>query len=370
MCIGDIEIHGQLGAGQFIHIAGTELRRVQGRELCSEIVAWVRGDKVLARRRLVCVPHSVDLRLREVSAGRIALSVNGLKTGWRLRFGAGKYEVESESQNGHAELNLYTPGKSPGIVRLRLSEPATGRALELQASWPARSGMIVDPFGVRLERNEPISVEALQGWRALVPEGMSGDLLLQLTGSRAVSLPIAGEVAVASHMPSIQAMLAQGGSDAQVNLSLVVAGQEGPRLEIRRYHDDAIIKDGRLLMGLKRDDPVQFETGIAVHLRGKRHAILRAVNLSDAERVGPIETSASVDLSKHLQQARGAWLVQCKLDSRVQRTVVWHPQSFGEYSRQQRVDEFAERWLELLDASQNPDWDRLWQLMSAVGGGW
>ena len=364
---GNIEIHGQLEAGHFAQIPESELRRVQGRELCSEIVEWMRKDEILASLRLVHLPKSVNLILHEVSSGRIALSADGLATGWRIKLSAGDIEAAGELQNGATELTLDTPGTAPGLVRLRLSEPATGRALELQAAWPARSGMIVGPDGVRLERNQPISVKALQGWRAVTPDGRSGDLQLQFTGSRAVSLPIAGQVSIASHLPSIQSMLAQRGPDSQVNLSLVVSGREGPRLEIRRYHDNAVIEDDILRTGLDRDVPQTPETVLSSRLNEARRAIIRAVNLRDSDRFGPIETTASVDLASHLEKSRGSWLVQSTLEGRVQRPVVWNPQSQAKPTRQERVDVYAQHWHELSTAPQDPEWDRVWQLISAVG---
>ena len=363
---GDVDIHGQMGAALSTRVAGRELRHMQGRHLCSEIVEWVRADEVLARLRVVRVPQTVILSLREEASGRIALSASGLETGWRLRFSAGEHETKGELQDGAVELKLETPGRAPGLVRLRLSEPATGRTLELQAVWPAKTGMILDPGGVRLNRNHRISVEALQGWRILTPEGMPGDLQLQLRGHPPVSLPIAGEVPLASNLPLIQAMLAQGGPDAQINLSLVVSGREGPRLEIRRYQDIAVVEDNMLRMGLDRDEPVRSETALASQLNKARRAILRAVDLSDSSRVGPIETGASVDLRDHLGQSGGPWLVQSTLEGRVQRAAVWNPRTLGKVSREDRIDAYAEQWRNLVDAPEDPDWDRSWQLISAV----
>lgn len=366
---GSIEVHGRLEAGRFTHIPESELRRVAGRNLCSEIIEWVGNDEILARLRVVRVPQSLNFALQEVSAGRIALSAEGLPPGWRLRLGAGESESEAENggQAGATEVTLDTQGAAPGLVRLRLSEPATGRALELHAAWPARSGMIVGPDGTRLNRNQPISVTALQGWRALAPEGMPGDLQLQLTGSRPVSLPVAGEDSIASRLPVIEAMLAQGDPDSQVNLSLVVSGREGPRLEIRRYHDKAVVEDGLLQTGLDRDSDEAPETVLAVRLNEVRRAIIRAVNLGDFGRIGPIETSASVDLAGHLEQSRGSWLVRPTLEGRVQRPVVWAPQPHTKQSRQERVDGYAQQWRELVAAPQDADWERMLRLISAVG---
>ncbi len=364
---GDIDIHGQIGVDRSIRVAGSQLRSVQGRDLCSEIVEWTQGDEALARLRLVRVSQSISLNLQEVSAGRIELSACGLDTGWRLRLRAGEYQAMSEVQDGTVELTLDTPGRAPGLVQLRLSEPISGRTLELQTAWPARSGMIVDPEGTRLERSRPISVQALQGWRALTPDGVTGDLQLQLRGHPPVSLPTAGEVPIASHMPSIQAMLAQGGADAQVNLSLVVSGREGPRLEIRRYHDYAVIDDSTLRTGLDRNELAKFETVLAFRLNEARRAVLHAVDLSDSRQVGPIETGASVDLANHLERSAGPWLIQSTLEGRVQRAAVWNTRADGKVTREERIDAYAEKWRNLVDVPQDPDWDRLWQLISAVG---
>lgn len=364
---GDIGIHGQIGAGRSIRIAESQLRCVQGRNLCSEIVEWIRGDESLAHLRLVRVPQSASLDLQEVSAGRIALSARGLDWGWRLRLRAGEYQAMSEVQDGTTELTLDTPGRAPGLIQLRISEPVTGRMLELQAAWPARSGMIVDPDGTRLERNHPVSVQALQGWRALTPDGVPGDLQLQLMGHPPVSLPIAGEVAIASHMPSIQAMLAQGGADAQVNLSLVVSGQEGPRLEVRRYHDYAVVDDGMLRTGLDRNEPAKHESVLDLQLNEARSAVLHAVDLSDSRQVGPIETGASVDLGDHLERSAGPWLIQSTLEGRVQRAAVWITRADGKITREERIDAYAEKWRTLVGVPKDPDWDQLWQLISLVG---
>ncbi len=362
---GNLEVHGRLEAGRFTHIPESELRHVEGSNLCSEIIEWVRNDEILARLRVVHVPQSLSLALQEVSAGRIALSAEGLPPSWRLKLGAG--ESESEGRPGATEVTIDTQGAPPGLVRLRLSEPATGRMLELHAAWPARSGMIVGPDGTRLNRNQPISVTALQGWRALAPEGMPGDLQLQLTGSRPISLRVVGEDSIASRLPVIEAMLAQGNPDSQVNLILVVSGRESPRLEIRRYHDKAIVEEGRLRTGLDRSSDQAPETVLAVRLNEARRAIICAINLRDFDRIGPIETSASVDLADHLEQSRGSWLVRSTLEGRVQRVVVWDPQTHAKRSRQERIGAYAQHWCELAEAPQDPDWDRMWDLISAVG---
>ena len=363
---GDVDIHGQIGVTRSHRVVGSEIRRIQGHDLCSEIVTWMRGDEVLARLRLVRVPQSVKLRLREVDAGRIALSADGLDASWRVRLGSGEHEVFGEVRDGAVNLTLETPRAAPGLVRLRLSELSTGRTLELQAVWPARFGMVMDPDGARLERNQAISVDALQGWRLLTPEGMRGDLQFQLSGFRPVSVPIGGEMPIASYLPSIKAMLAQGGPDAQVNLSLVVSGREGHRLEVRRYHDIAVVEHDVLRMGLGRDEAVKTETALGAALTETLSAIVRGVDLCDLSRIGPVQASGSVSLEGQLKLSGGPWLLQSTLEGRTQRAAIWDPRASGTISREGRTDAYAKEWQLLVAAPEDSGWDRSWQLISAV----
>ncbi len=165
---GDVAIHGQIGTGFPRQIPEPELRRIKGRALGAEVVEWVKEDETLARIRLIRFPTSIHLGLREEAAGQLAFTADGLEPNWQLKLNAGEHEATGEQKDRTVRLMLETSGRTPGLVRLRLSEPATGRALELQTAWPARTGMLLDPKGVRLDQKQPVSVEALKGWRALV----------------------------------------------------------------------------------------------------------------------------------------------------------------------------------------------------------
>ncbi len=359
---GDVFIRGQIGAGPQQQVPPRQLRLSEGRELGSEIVEWIKKDDTIAQIRLVCLPATVRFALREAGPGRVVLDVQGLETGWHLRLGAG--ETWASLEDGSSRLELKTPGRTPGRVRLRLSDPEAGRVLELQASWPARSGVILDPDGARLERNQPLSVDALRGWRAITPDGVSGDLQLHLRKYRPVSLPWAGETPLAGQAPLIEAMLAQE-PDAQVNLSLVVHGQESPRLEIRRYHDQAAVVEDALCAGFVRDMPVPADAPLS----GSGRLSVFAVDLSSADAKPLVESGASIDLRERLGDAAGPWLVQARFDDRVQRAVFWSPQAAPETTRDQRIKSYAEQWNELVAVPDDPEWDRSWGLIRAVRQG-
>ena len=367
--LGEVTFYGQVGASVLRRVPEVELRRAPARSLGGEIVEWVQKDEILARFWLVRLPAAARFDLREDAPGRVTLTAEGLQRGWRLRLGAGEAEERGEAEDGNARLTLETPGMAPGIVQLRLSEPETGAALLLQAAWPARMGMIFDPQGAWLIQNQPISIEALHGWRAFVPEGARGDIQLQLMGHRAVSLPLAGEVSLASNMPSIRAMLAQGGPDAQVNLCLVVGGQESYRLEVRRYHDQAVMENGVLRAGFRRDERFWPETDLAAQLSKTRRLTIHAVNLNEPERIERIETGASVELGEHLADLGGPWVIQSRLESRVQRAIVWNPHAPPQSSRQDRVEAYVQEWRRMVSTPENTDWDRLWRLIVVVGQG-
>ena len=371
---GEVNYYGQLGYGQLGAstsrlVSSRELRRSPGRLLGSEIVEWVRNDEVLARLRLVGLPVTVCFKLWEDAPGRVVFTAEGLEYGWRARLQAGEAEAGGVAEDGTVHLTLETPGVAPGLVHLRLSDLTTGAALKLQASWPVQKGMILDPEGMRLDQNKPIAVESLYGWRVTASEKRRCDLELHLTDQRAISLPIAGEGSLAAHLLLIRAMLAQGGPDAQLNLRLVVDGQESNRLEIRRYHHQAVVDDGVLRAGLGRDEPITPETPLATQLNRRRKLMFHAVNMNRPEQVKTIEATASVDLREFLGEQEDPWLIQSWLEGQAQRAVVWPPGSVWRTSRDDRIKAYAQEWERLVSAPEDQEWNRLWRLIRAAGQG-
>ena len=366
---GQMTFFGQHGASRLRHIPERELRRSRGRFLYGELVEWVSEDEVLATIRLVRLPKTARLAVREDAPSRVTFEAEGLESGWRVGLAAGGTEQWGDLNDGSVRLTLDAPGMAPGLVCLRLSDPATGASLELQTPWPARRGMILDPEGVRLDRNQPISVGALHGWRVVAPQGAHGDFQLRLKEQSAISLPVAGEASLTGHLPLIQAMLAQGGPDAQVNLRLVVGGDEGHRLEVRRYHDRAVVEDGVLRAGLGRDRPITSETALAAQFRKFRRLAIHAVDMSSPERIETIEAADSPDLRTLLGDEGGPWMIHPRLEGRVQRAVVWIPDPVPQTSRDDRIKTLAEEWRRLVSAPEDSEWDRLWQLISNVRQG-
>ena len=366
--LGDLTFYGQVGASELRRIPEAELQRTPTRSLCGEIVEWTQKDETLARIRLIRLPAALRFELREDAPGSVIFMAEGLLNGWRVNLSAGKVETRGEVTDGAVQLTLKTPGIPPGIVQLRLSEPKTGEALILQAAWPAGTGIILDPDAERLIQNQPISVKALFGWRALVPIGVRGQINLQLQRHHAVSFPLAGEVSLASYIPLIQAMLAQGEPDAQVNLSLVVGGQESDRLEVRRYHDKAVIKNGVLRAGFGRDEQIRPEKGLAVQLSKILSLTVHAVNLNEPERITEFESGASVEIREQLANSTDPWMIQSRLKNRVQRAVTWNSQTPA-LTRDGRVGAYVQEWQQMVSDPENTEWDRLWRLIVATRQG-
>lgn len=238
--LGTPRIFGEIGSSGLAPIADRALRpgSSASRRLGQKVVEWVDRGDVLARARFVFLPSAALLAMTEIVPGQVRLTASGLPRGLQLTLRAGTAEARMTLATGAGELILTTTSAPAGQMTLRLTDIDAGTALELVAPWPARAGLILDPDGQRLERDQPIAAEALRGWRGVAPEGARGDLELRLTGhQQVVALPVAGEVPLHQYVPLIRALLAQGGPDAQVNLNLVVNGQGGRRLEIRRYHD-------------------------------------------------------------------------------------------------------------------------------------
>ena len=366
---GKVSFFGQIGAAPAARIALTEIRRSPGRMLCSEIVEWIREDETLARISVVGLPSETVFRLREQGPGCVVLDGEGLSERWVVRVRAGDHEAAGKPVGRGISLTLETRGAAPGIVHLTLAEPSTGRRLELESVWPTGSGMILDPDGMRLSTRRGVSVEGLYGWRAIVPEQTGGDLHLNVTGHRVFWLPLPGETPLASKIPIIRAMLAQGGPDSQVVLSLFAGGRESQRLEVRRYDGRAIVRDGTLSVGPDREQAVDPDMSAAATAdgNGEHGTVLHAVDLEGTREIGPVETSVPVSLDEVVGMSGGPWLIQCRREGKLQRAAVWNPLGLPGSTRAYRIGAYAELWERLMSQAADPEWDRLGRLVLSVG---
>ncbi len=366
---GDVEFHGQIGAAPVARLPDRALRRTAGRTLCSEVVEWVRDGEALAHCRLVRLPEAVGFALEETDPGEVTLTGTGIDPKWNVRLHAGIEETGGTRTGTTVRLTLRISGRSPGVVRLRLSEPSTGRSIELEAPWPTRTGMVLDPDGQRLEDDRPLSVDALDGWRAVVPPGQFGDLQLRMSGPQPISIRVHGDVSLASRESLVRAMLAQGDPDAQVNACVVVAGRESARLRIRRYEGVAGITDGVFHAGLARDAPNVPETALAAEFGALRTVTLHALDLQGRNAIGPIELPARVDLKNHLSASSGPWLIQSRLGGQNQRATVWNPQETVTSTREERIQDYAEQWERYTTDAADLELSQMWELVVAAGRG-
>ncbi len=371
---GEPTFWGQFGSAPVSRLPDSELHRKSGRRLGSNVIEWRRNDEVLARREAVHLPGSLQIQLRETGPGRATCRLQGLPLTWRAQLEAGATAVECAPVGGGSfEGTLALSGRRPGLVVLRLLEPASGRSLELQSPWPAATGMLLDPEGERLDRNRALSTEDLQGWRAISDQASGtrtrGALQFDLGGRRLVSVPASGEVSVASYQGLVEALLAQETSDGRVNVTLIVDGKESPRLEIGRYLDNSYLTvDGLLHLGLDRGQkaPPDLEDGHGESVKG--HVELTAVDLRSTESRSWSEASSPVDLKRVLPSG-GPWLVHSSLNDRPQRAAIRFTGERPDTTRTQRVGAYAERWRAMLDEPAAPEWDSLLKLveLSRVG---
>lgn len=367
---GKPQVLAQYGTGSIFPLRAANLHTFSAKLLMGVIAEWVGNDVVLARLRYVALPRGARLSLRETAPGNLELLVEALPPGLSVTLTAANTVARARLTDGAGRVALSVPGAPPGMVSLRLSDPGTGALLELVAPWPARNGIILTPDGIRLERDTPLSVDALRGWRAILPEGVFGDIQLRLGGHVSVAMRVAGEVTLAAQMPLIRSMLAQAGPDAQVNLSLITGGTEGRRLEIRRYYRQAVVQNGRLRFGLARDLPVGEET-IFSRLLGHGKAVLHAVDLSapDRKQLHEIDVEGSVDPRSLLPDDGGPWLIQASYDGQAQRAVVWASNPLPPSVREARIAAYADEWLRLLQEPEDPSWDSIWKLIRMAGEG-
>jgi len=362
-------IYGAVGAGGLHRIGAAEQRLRQGRLLGANFVEWLRNDELLVRMRFVSLPEAAKLTLREEAPGRVVLVTAGLPDGWRVNLHAGGAHSSGEAT---APLALAVPGAAPGLVSLRLSDPATGTSLELVAPWPARSGMVLDPQGARLDRNLPLAAEALVGWRAIVPPFSQGYLQFRLVqGDKPhppVSLRVSGHVALAAHLPLIRALLAQGGLDALVNLRLVVGAEQGFRLELGRYHEKAVLTQDVLRAGLGREVPWSAEADAVLKVP-QSMLELYAVDLGDPARIVTLDTIGGCNLRDALGEDGGPWLIQSRHQNRVQRGLIWSSTPLPHSTRKARIATYRTEWLRLVDQPESDNWSKVWRLIAAAGQG-
>lgn len=367
---GKPRIFGEIGATGLRPLSDRAVRYspAASRELGEHIVEWADKGELLARLRLTCLPRAARIAVAEDASGRLVLTTEGLPPGLRITLRAGAAEARGDLTGDTGQIVLAAKGAPSGQVTLRLTDIDAGTSLRLVAPWPARSGLMLDPDGNRLERDQPIAADGLRGWRAVVPEGVAGELALRLVGHPAVALSVAGEVQLYPYLPLIRAMLAQGGPDAQVNLSLVVHGREGRRLQVRRYDDHAVVEDDRLRTGLPRDTKVMPETALAMQF-DKRPLGLHVVDLSAPAEPVVLQSVSTRDLRTLLGEAGGSRLIQSRLDERTQRAVVWAPRPMARSTRDERIATYSLDWRRLVGEPENPDWEKLWRLIVSVGQG-
>ncbi len=339
---------------------GTPLRRlwrdVEMRQipsvLCGQIAEWRRDGQVVARLRTIILPEALALCLRETRPGVAVLQGQGLVAGWHVALlAAGADERAVSDANGRVVLTLTVRDAVPGLVRLRLSEPVTGEALMLEAPWPARTAMLVDPSGVRLQRNRAIACASLSGWRGFVPVG-GGTLQLRVANDRAtVGMKVEGEVRLAAHEALWRSILALAGPDARVNLRLIAGGDAGHRLELGRYDWQAEI------------------VGYCCRL-GDGRAILHAVTLEEPLLVKTRAAEHEFDLSEWLGKGPNLWFIQGRSDKRgIMRPFAWSPVPARVSTREQRVGRYAANWLRLLKRPTDPTWAHSWTLIAAAREG-
>ena len=220
----------------------------------------------------------------------------------------------------------------------------------------------------------------MSGWRAIVPADARGYLQINLRGYPAIALPVVDETPLVAHVPLIRVMLAQGGPDAQVDLRIIVGGDEGRRLEVRRYEDNAVVQNGVLRVGLMRDVPPPPLSAFA-KLLALSPLDIRAVDLSDPHRIVRIDAATSCDLNEILGGEAGPWLVQSALTAGPRRAAFFAPKAIPTPAsnptrhatpgarRETRIAAYAKRWNRLMSEPGDPEWDRLWMLIQALAEG-
>ena len=362
--IGVPQILGAIGDAQLLDIPKKELKVRDGQGLWTQIFEWHIDNNIYAGLRVIALPAELNLCLREINAGSVALEFSGIPKGLNIKITVGTV-TETVASNGEAsEIIATVDGIPPGIVSVRISDVDQGKYVQLEAPWPSSRGMILDPEDKQLDKDSIISVDGLSGWRAYFPPNADGHLELRLMDFSPVSIRVSGEIALIAYQPLIRAMLSQGDPDSQVNLRLIVNGKESQRLEIRLYHHHAeITKDGVLHLGLERGSSLDEDCNQDIE-ENDEHALLCAISLCNSEQE-PIECekTGKIDLhSVRLPEVSSPWLIQTRLGKYPQRAVVWSPRCDVSTTPDERIEKFKKVWNKIVDEPANDDWLAIWKL--------
>lgn len=325
------------------------VRRPLPRILGGEVVEWHDDGVLLARARIVTLPADTQFSVQDHQDSRqIHLTAAGLRPGWMLRLSVSTSEVAGQiKHDGTLTLELTCPTPQ-SLFDLRIVDPQTGAALDLQGIWPAKTPRLVAPSGEIISANASVSHAALTGWRGLMPAG-GGVIQFRIANDAPVAVPAHGTERIAAHSELIAQSLSLEGADGRLNLRLVAGGQETPRLEIGWY------------------DWEPEKAGPFHHL-GAGNTLLRAVLLDDPVHTEQTTATSRIDMAGWLgSYGDGLWFVQGNSDKRgVMRPFVWQSGRMTPGTRDERLSEYAQEWAELLERPDDPGWVTAWQRIRAL----
>ena len=352
--LGVPELYLAYPQGAARRLTRSDWRETRGRGLCDAVFHVVRD--ATARARITALPGSAVLELRETREGGLTLSLLGLNPGWRVTLQAGGASVSVRMSEGESRLSLSAPATPTPLARLIVSDPVSGRSIELEAPWPARFGMILSPQGERLTRERRIAIDDVAGWRIVAP-GSGGRIYLRRSDGGEITIAALAEFPVNLLAAEMRALLALGGPDAKVSLQVDVLGCSSPRLIVGRYQDIAAERADRLEVGVPAENPRQpgiWDGEIEVC----------AIEIEDGEARVRETTARELDLRSWLGDEGGLWLVLARLRTpfgpRVQRPFVWRAKPAPASRRDDRIRAYAEVWKRLTHEAQNAEWERAW----------
>lgn len=352
LLLGRPEIWGDEGDGRLQRLSTGVSVLSAPRRLGGRIAEWRDGGAIAARAGFLELSPDLRLDLAESRPGSLRLNAWGLEEGWHAQLeAAGAAEAAQVGRDGRVSFGLNMPGTAPAWTKLRVSDPRRGTALVLVAAWPARRGIVIAPDDTRLDRDQTLAVGALAGWRGIVPAGQSGTLLLRPDARASLGIPVAGEVRLAAAESLARLMLGLSGLDAEVRLHLVVGGDEGRRLTVKRYAMEGS-NDGRFRAG-------------------GRPWRLHALALEPPGEVRALEdVTGEVELETWLGRTATLWLVQARSDAgEVARPAAWSAVPRPRTTRDARIAAYADQWRGLMADPRCPSWDVAWRLTRAARDG-
>jgi len=212
-------------------------------------VEWRQGGDVLHRMRVTCVPATFVLEAKSIKNGGITTAFQNLPANVEVEIKAGTKKVKDRTSSSILNMTMVEQEKTPDTLEITFKQERDDSFVFAKGNYPFFKGDFVDPQRNRLMEEIEVSIFSLAGWRILMPPNSSGQLQITLLSSESNFqnernyVDVSHEVSLSTFMILFKQILALGGPDAKLRLSVLCNGQQSRRLTLTKYQTQ-LLRDG------------------------------------------------------------------------------------------------------------------------------